>query len=501
MYFSNMKRLFFSFLLLVPFGVACNDRFETIENDLSALREQLSEQEELLTILQSGRTISSIDIDETGTGYILTFMDGESIRISDGKTPIITIGENGNWYINGSDTGEPSRGSDGTCPTLSIVNGNWYIDNLDTGVRAEASDGVSAPTVVSILDSPAMMSFIFSDGSIINVEKTLPAVGIRSDYSAGQLAYDEALTLACNYIRKNVIITATLDKFPSSGKIRLGRGKDNDFSACWIDIDTESVKIIRLSSGGDVLEEYQHGMSFTGPVDIIVDYGDNRNARITLFSGAESYEFSGIYAFAGGETSIKNLSDESINCSVRFFPKDSGSKIWIVGDSYIDWRNPARWPYYIYSLGYTSWLGDHLSGANSRLMLSSFKNDLQFGRPEYVLWMLGMNDGSDSEGQPSEIWLSSINEFLQICDLNGITPVLSTIPSVPARNHVEKTRWVHESGRRFIDIAAAVEKEASNGQWFEGFLSSDNVHPTNLGAEAMARKVLVDFPEITIFGG
>lgn len=33
--------------------------------------------------------------------------------------------------------------------------------------------------------------------------------------------------------------------------------------------------------------------------------------------------------------------------------------------------------------------------------------------------------------------------------------------------------------------------------WYEGYLSSDGVHPTALGAKAEAMRILCDIPEIT----
>ena len=492
-----MKYLKIPFLLLTLLILsACYERLETIENQLYAIRSQLSSHEWALGALQAGRTISSFETDKENGGYILTFADGEAVLIPDGKTPVITVGENGNWFIDGKDSGKPSRGESGHSPETSIIDGYWFVDGVNTGVRAQANDGAAAPVIIAIMDYPAKMAFLFSDGNVIEIDKALATVNIRSDYAAGEVAPGEALTLGCNYIKKNVIITASVDKFPSSGKIRLSRGKDSDFVAGWIDVDASTVRLSKPGAGGSVVKEAQHGLSFVGPVDISADFGDTEYL-ITIVSGGESFELAGRSWFPGGECALKNLGEESFSGSVRFFPKDSSSKIWIIGDSYIDWLNPERWPYHVYSLGYSSWLADHLSGGGSGTMLECFRGDLQFGRPQYALWMMGMNDGGDSDAAPSDRWLSKVTEFISLCENNGITPVLSTVPSVPAINHAGKTRWVRESGYRYIDVAAAVQKDEAAGLWHEGFLEAAGIHPTTAGAKAIARKVLSDFPEIT----
>ena len=39
-----------------------------------------------------------------------------------------------------------------------------------------------------------------------------------------------------------------------------------------------------------------------------------------------------------------------------------------------------------------------------------------------------------------------------------------------------------------------------SGYWYPGYLYSDNVHPTELGAQVMATQVLTDFPELLQYG-
>lgn len=376
--------------------------------------------------------------------------------------------------------------------------------SFDGAVIILNADGSGLPNSIKSGKTAANARLKISDGTITRSSeyfllsyKAAPAEPqFRSDYTSGLLASEESLELAGTFIKKNVVISATIESFPASGSVRLARGRKGEGNPCWIDVDREAIKLINASSN-EVFKELAHGMTFNAPVNISVDFGDGEQARITLSSGNEVIEFEAWYSYSCGQISLTNLSSDSIQAQLRFFPKDATCRVWVIGDSYINWLSPERWPYYIYKLGYKSWLGDHLAGATSKTMLASFKNDLQFGHPNYVLWMMGMNDGSDIGNAPREQWLKCVTEFISLCEQHSITPVLSTVPSVPAYRHTEKAKWVRESGYRFIDIAAAVEKDPETGQWYDGFLAADNIHPAAPGAEAMARRLMLDFPEIT----
>ena len=76
--------------------------------------------------------------------------------------------------------------------------------------------------------------------------------------------------------------------------------------------------------------------------------------------------------------------------------------------------------------------------------------------------------------------------------------ILATIPNVPSIRHDYKNAIVRASGYRYIDFAKAVNAEAVGATWYADMLSSDNVHPTELGAKALASRILLDVPEITV---
>ena len=165
-----MKRLILLVLVSV-FMFSCED--DRWKQELENIKTELANQKQLIEALQKNSTITSV---EQGDGqYTIKFSNGQSITLSNGKTPIITIGENGNWYIDGIDTGNPSQGNDGTngdTPSIEIGgNGNWIINGNDTGIKAEGANGTDAPYIINIIDKEYETIFYFSDNTSLNVMK------------------------------------------------------------------------------------------------------------------------------------------------------------------------------------------------------------------------------------------------------------------------------------------------------------------------------------------
>lgn len=161
-----MKKIIASMFTCL-FMLSCAD--DSWKQELEDIKAELANQKQLIEALQQNSTITGI---EQGNGqYTIKFSNGQAITLTNGKTPIITIGENGNWFIDGVDTGKPSKGEDGAdgadgsngtngedgtdgtngtdgkTPTIEIgTNGNWIINGTDTGINAQGQNG-STPTV------------------------------------------------------------------------------------------------------------------------------------------------------------------------------------------------------------------------------------------------------------------------------------------------------------------------------------------------------------------
>lgn len=177
------------------------------------------------------------------------------------------------------------------------------------------------------------------------------------------------------------------------------------------------------------------------------------------------------------------------------------SPIWALGDSYFG-ESVARVGYQMRELGFKDLYWSYLSGGHGYNLEPDFELALNFGTPKFVVWAIGQND-ADSSTAISATWLQHTEKLLALCVEKGITPILCTIPNVPGsgalRNHSFKNAWVKASGYRYIDTEAAVGAQA-DGTWYPGMLSSDNVHPSELGAQAIATQWLIDFPEVMEYG-
>ena len=180
------------YLLLALLFVGCSDYDDDINNLNQKYEEVLEEQirqaeaiknhEALLSALQNQLTVDKVEA--TDNGYEIVFSDNSTINITNGHTPVFTLGENGNWFIDGKDSGISAEGS-----TPQIVDGYWYIDGESTGVKAQPQDGTSAPTIVSIVIQDGVAVFTFSDDS--QIEVPIKEESTTFDFSKGFFIINE----------------------------------------------------------------------------------------------------------------------------------------------------------------------------------------------------------------------------------------------------------------------------------------------------------------------
>lgn len=194
---------------------------------------------------------------------------------------------------------------------------------------------------------------------------------------------------------------------------------------------------------------------------------------------AETYGLPFVYADAS-----TNLTNIKLSRGGADFKKP----VWLFGDSYFSF-DVKRWTYHVISYGFTNFMLCGLAGATSQVMYEQLECCLKLGTPKYIVWCLGMNDGVDAT--PYQTYLEKVKA---LCDSKGIELILQTIPSTPTANKIVINGIVKNSGCRYIDVYSAVGANYS-GEWYSGY-NDDGVHPTELGAKAIASQVLVDFPEI-----
>ena len=116
-------------------------------------------------------------------------------------------------------------------------------------------------------------------------------------------------------------------------------------------------------------------------------------------------------------------------------------------------------------------------------------------------------NNKDSETSANSAWMSTFEQLKEICTLNNIELIMSTIPTVKGgyvedtneysiRIHKFKNAIVRESGLRYVDFDKAVGANETTGEWYGEMLYTDGVHPAADGARALFMQAVADFPEL-----
>lgn len=158
-----------------------------IKTELTKLNKEVSTLQTLVDALNQKKTISSVE--ETSTGYTITFNDGKVVTIQNGKNaPQVgidlfegvyywTIGGNNNWLCDAQGNKIPVAGKDGISPKIAVdADGYWTLDGIrikddsDNYVKATGSDGDSF--FESVTDKDNEVIFVLTNGETIVIPKT-----------------------------------------------------------------------------------------------------------------------------------------------------------------------------------------------------------------------------------------------------------------------------------------------------------------------------------------
>ena len=301
-----------------------------------------------------------------------------------------------------------------------------------------------------------------------------------------------ALTAVQNIdVRKNDVIECK-GMITSFTSLTIGHGYQINHGM-WAVIDGTNITTYKDESGTQVAQQ-AHGLTIGDYIGVVIKRGENSRADIELTSSSGRYVLQNVEWSANRGNVFATVSGTLTNVSLSYVMRDLNSNILVFGDSYQSFGDSARWPYYCVSNGFDKFLACGFPGANSGHEIISFRNLIELIKPKFVVWALGMND-SDS-GAVNETWKACVDEVVATCAEYGITPILATIPCVPNRNHTYKNAYMKTLNKRYIDFAKAVNAESAGATWYTGMLSTDNLHPTALGAMALYSQVLEDFPEV-----
>ena len=283
-------------------------------------------------------------------------------------------------------------------------------------------------------------------------------------------------------------------EFNSFGALTIGHGK-TDYMGVYLTIDPTNVTI--YAHTGAVFRTIPHTLTLKDFISVNIQVQDTKLARANIRIGTNGgYKEIAVDAIFNGCNGMvyANANIPMFNVKFQYIVSDMRNDVFVFGDSYLSLADNNRWTTQILNHGYNKMLLCGFGGARSEDEIISFRNIVNVQNPKYIVWCLGMNDPDTTVINAS--WKTCVDEIIDYCEKAKIVPILATIPNTPVQNNMLKNEYVRNSGHRYIDFAKAVNAETENASWYNGMLSSDNVHPTESGAIALMNRVLLDLPEI-----
>ena len=296
--------------------------------------------------------------------------------------------------------------------------------------------------------------------------------------------------------KKNDVLSATAF-FSTFSSLTVAHGFQLDYGA-WCVVDGENISTYY---GENATQDSQmaHGLTISDFLTVIIKHKEGQNAEITIMTNGGQFttpsDVSHWYSSIGD---VRVFGAQAMTgVEVSYGLSDSRHDVWLFVDSYGSAGSSSRVPRQIQNLGYDSFLACGHGGANSAHIYPQFEKLIALAQPKVCVWMIGMNN-PDSSSAINASWKSYAEQFVAACEARGIIPVFTTIPNVPNYRHTFKNAWIKASGYRYVDWAKAVGAESAGSSWYTGMLSSDNVHPTELGAKALAMRTVLDVPELAM---
>ena len=182
------------------------NRLEIVEKTLTEINSGISSLQSIVEALQNGKSVSNVE--ETATGYVITFSDGSNITLKHGQdgtngqnatAPVIGMAESeGAYYwtvtIDGKTQFMENNGKKvpvtGNTPKMGVdENGFWTVDTGNGPEQVKDEEGNSIPAragatgsfISDVVYTDKSIKFIFSDGTTITLPKDL---GPKADNKA-----------------------------------------------------------------------------------------------------------------------------------------------------------------------------------------------------------------------------------------------------------------------------------------------------------------------------
>lgn len=296
--------------------------------------------------------------------------------------------------------------------------------------------------------------------------------------------------------KKNSVLSATAF-FSTFTSLTVAHGYQMNYGN-WCVVDGTNITTYYGSSATQ-MSQVAHGLTISDFLTVIVKHKEGQNAEITIMTkGGQFTTPSDVPHWHGAIGDVRMFGAQAMTgAEISYGLSDSRHDVFCFVDSYGTAGDSSRVPRQIQNLGYDSFLACGHGGGNSAQTYPQFEKLIALAQPKVAVWMLGMND-PDSSSAINASWKSYAEQFAAACEARGVIPVFTVIPNVPNYRHTFKNAWIKSSGYRYVDWAKAVGAESAGSSWFTGMLSTDNVHPSELGAKALAMRTVLDVPELAI---
>lgn len=371
------------------------------------------------------------------------------------------------------DTVIPSAGNESDLPTYTVPEGVNFV----VVTQRNAPQGK--------IRSVEVKGF---DASVATNIKTNPMGYMRV---TGNMSDGDELHVSENNVKNNVcaVFSANVTTF---SKLIIGQRNGQSWNTSYIEIDNTNV-VLHTDQGNATAA---HGLTIGSDIQILIETENSAETSIVrICSDGEVYNDTLPHRWICDTGYLAAVSDGSIltDCVLSWTSRNINDPIWIFGDSYVSLYD-VRWIYYLLQDGFDRVMINGYAGEQSAAAMTALNNLLEVRKPQYIFWILGMNNGDTSTGV-NESWKENYDLLINLCKKYNITPIFGTIPSVPTVNNSFKNQIIRSSGYRYVDFAIAVDPD-EDGEWITGLLSGDGIHPSTKGAKVLYQRAIADFPEL-----
>ena len=412
-------------------------------------------------------------------------------------------------FVNGIAYHVANNGADAYIQTSTgtSYNGNIYvIDVTNKPTLATYLQTLTSAQILALIGKPVNGLIPTKTSQLVNDSGFITAATkdeiVYSRFGVGGLSAESAssssgatisLSDFPHFLNKGVSYSfyGLFDSFTS---LKFGIGYQS-YRGRWVEIDSTNIVVKRcLDYGGgteSVVSTTAHGLTIDDYIGVTITVDNNGNETYAINTTSGTFKLTGLSSTWHNGVLFATIGQDMTDVVLKGIASCARQPMWVFGDSYLGFES-NRVMGNLADLGFTRNICvDALSGNFPSAAYSDLQKMLALGKPKYLLWMLGMNDDAT--------FTSTLSQVVSYCSANDIELILYNCPSTPTKDRAFVRTAVQATGLRYVDANLAVGASADGSSWYNGYLYSDNVHPTELGAKALAMRYLVDVPEIMEF--